>query len=175
MPLDRLPQPNVEQFAKIVVTVGLMEIGSRISPFLQLEHGAPAFCDWWKSSIVDNFAFNKWSPSKSGRYRLAEKEYFGFCDRWLLITRGFHSLNWVHSASVYLKSSIASLFARSCARMCVCTCVRVSSCICARNIDADIAQRRLNGRACEVLRSYLCSRHTSPLLMHCPQIESGNR
>lgn len=57
-------------------------IADKVALFSRFQtHGSPVFCDRWKSSIVDNFAFNKWPPLKSERYRLAEKEYFGFCDR----------------------------------------------------------------------------------------------
>lgn len=56
-------------------------------------------------------------------------------------------------------------------------CVHVYVCaLCACAISAPISpgtEGRLNGPACEVPRSYLCSRHTSSLLMHSPQIESG--
>lgn len=73
MPFDRPLHSNAEWFARIVVTVGLMEIGLRIrwSFFPRLALTSPLiFCDWWKSWMVDNFAFNKRQSSISKRYRL---------------------------------------------------------------------------------------------------------
>lgn len=79
------------------------------------------------------------------------------------------------------------LYAELNAEFCLCIFKELSyaasACMCADarlwvrcNISADISpgtEGRLNGPACEVPRSYLCSRHTSSLLMHSPQIESG--
>lgn len=87
MPLDRPLHSNAEWFARIVVTVGLMEIGLRIrrSFFPRLALTSPLiFCDWWKSWMVDNFAFNKRhivdieALSSHGEKK---KEYLVFCDR----------------------------------------------------------------------------------------------
>lgn len=175
MSLDRPSQPNVERFAKIVVTVGLMEIGSRIRrPLFSGRNSRPAFCDWWKSSIVDNFAFNRNRSDIAPR----RKSTLAFVTGNFLLRKGsIRQIRCILRLYI-LKSSIASKFI--CARGYIYVCIYVGLQVVAfvRAISVPIShssERRLNGRACEVPQSYLCSRHTSPLLMHCPQIESGNR
>lgn len=125
-----------------------MEIGLRIRrsffflpPRSGTAHRPLIFCDWWKSSMVDNFAFNKRQSSISERYRLMEEKYFL---RLLWPVTSYYvrilyaELNAEFCLSVYLKSSATR-------QVYVCIRIRVRVCgcvVCVRNISADIAVRR---------------------------------
>lgn len=128
------------------------------------------FCDWWNSSMVDNFAFNKRQSSISERVIVSRrKSTSAFVTGNFLLRED--SARWIERWILPLCIFKELSYAAKCTCTYTYTCARLSM-RAQYQCRYRSTEGRLNRPTCELLRSYLCS-HTSSLLMHSPQIESG--